>query len=85
MSCCGGAWRPPDPFSLSCCVLQNYSPNPEAYCCASNAQRISEELFPPPVLPDLNRMRYNCCKKKSNQKQPVSYGYFKARKELGTW
>lgn len=84
MSCCGNSqWRPPDPYSLSCCVLQSYSPAPGAYCCDLNAQRISEELFPPPVLPDLNRLEHECCLKKVYQRQPVSYEYYMAKRRLG--
>ena len=85
MSCCGGAWAPPNPSKMSCCMLKNYSPAPEAYCCDLYAQKVSEQLFPPPKLPDLNRMAYGCCMLKTQQRRPVSYQSYLARKEFGAW
>lgn len=36
---------PPDPKTLSCCVLQNYRPSEAAYCCGDSTTALEESNY----------------------------------------
>lgn len=36
---------PPDPKTLSCCVLQNYRPSEECYCCGNSMTDLEESNY----------------------------------------
>ena len=36
---------PPDPKTLSCCMLQNYRPSEECYCCGNSTTDLEESNY----------------------------------------